>query len=140
MKTLRFAWLAAALVASASAFGNLDVSWMADSKSGSEAKAPTVAADKTRKNWKPTSEMRRSNLESLSVEALTGIVAAMGASCDTCSTSRHWVSKVRHTVLDLQNKKLKAELRKRGIKCEGCTQREQYVDLLLDSVHLPLVT
>ena len=139
-RLLLCAWLATALVASASAFGNLDVSWMADGKSGSEAKAPTVAADKTRKNWKPTPEMRRSNLESMSVEALSGMVTAMGASCDTCTTSRHWVSKVRHTVLDLQNKKLKAELRKRGVKCEGCTQREQYVDLLLDSIHLPLVT
>ena len=132
--------LACALVAPACAFGNLDVNWMADASGGSDEKAPTVAADKTIKNWKPTPELRRHNLESMPVEDLTGIVTAMGASCETCTTSRHWVSKVRHTVLDLQNKKLKAELKKRGLKCEGCTQREQYVDLLLDSVHLPLVT
>ena len=35
-------------------------------------------------------------------------------------------------------KKLKAALAARGIKCEGCSSREHYLDRLLDSVHLPL--
>ena len=132
--------LVSSLLAMVAAFGNLDVSWMADTSSGSDAKAPTVGSEKTLKNWKPTPEVRRSNLESLSVEELTGILSAMGGSCTTCTVSGHWISKVRHTVIDLQNKKLKSELRKRGVKCEGCTQREQYVDMLLDSVHLPHLT
>lgn len=130
-------WLA---LATSAGFGSLDVSWRAEGNPGSSAKVPTVAGDKVLKGWKPTSEVRRSNLEGLSIEILSGIVNAMGATCETCTTPQHWASKVRHTVLEMQEEKLQAELKKRGLKCEGCKQREQYTDLMLDSVHLPLLT
>ena len=127
----------AAVVMAAHSFGNLDVAWTADGSSG--ASKPHVTADKTIKDWKPTREVRKSNLEGLTGEALMNIVTEMGRSCDTCVSIGHWASKVRHTVLELSGKQLKSHLTKRGVKCEGCTQREQYVDLLLDSVHLKLV-
>ena len=136
--SLMLTFLAATLVAATHSFGNLDVNWMADGTTGSTQ--PHVAADKTIKDWKPTREVRKRNLEGLSIDTLTNIVTEMGSSCETCASTPHWTSKVRHTVLELTNKQLKSQLTKRGVKCEKCNQREQYIDLLLDSVHLKFVT
>ncbi|KAL3920679.1 MAG: hypothetical protein SGPRY_005168, partial [Prymnesium sp.] len=107
--------LISALAAAAAAFGNLDVSWMPDGKPGSTAKAPTVKTGKTLKNWKPTPELRRNNLEALSEEELRKILSWMDGSCEQCTSRAHWTSKIRHAVLDLQKMKLKSELKRRGI-------------------------
>jgi len=52
----------------------------------------------------------------------------------------NWVSRVRAACLESSPKALKAGLAARGIKCDGCNMREQYLDRLLDSVHLPVIT
>ncbi|KAL1496303.1 hypothetical protein AB1Y20_016265 [Prymnesium parvum] len=119
------------------AFGNLDVSWQSEGKA--DAKAPKVTLDRPLAQFKPSSELRHSNLEGLQPRELASILEAMGGECAACGSVAAWASKVRHAVLELPNKRLKAELKRRGVKCEGCTQREQYVDLLLDCVHLPQV-
>ena len=42
-------------------------------------------------------------------------------------------------VVEMQLRQLKSQLRKRGIKCDKCSQREHYMDILLDNAHLPHV-
>ena len=70
---------------------------------------------------------------------MTEIVTGLGASCETCATRGHWISRVHAACLEMGPKALKKSLSDRGVKCEGCTMREHYLDRLLDSVHLPLV-
>ena len=96
--------------------------------------------DKPLRDFKPPADVRRSSLEALSLDELTVILTRMGRKCDECTTIGHWASKVRHTVLELKNKAIQNQLTKRGVRCESCSSREQYVDRLLDSVHLPYAT
>ena len=39
----------------------------------------------------------------------------------------------------MQVRQLKAQLNRRGVRCDFCVQREHYVDKMLDSAHLPQV-
>ena len=39
----------------------------------------------------------------------------------------------------MQLRQLKSHLKKRGLKCDKCLQRENYVDELLDKCHLPVL-
>ena len=48
-------------------------------------------------------------------------------------------SQVRQCILEMQTKQLRSQLQLRGVPCESCTQREQFMDKLLDHVHLPVV-
>ena len=43
----------------------------------------------------------------------------------------------RLAVLEMQLRQLKSQLKKRGIKCDKCSQREHYMDLMLDNAHMP---
>ena len=81
---------------------------------------------------------RRSNLQTMSSEELQSVTRSFKLPwCKTCETHEHWQSIVRHGILEMEQSKLKAQLTMRGIKCEGCTAIEHYVDKLLDSVHVP---
>ncbi len=122
-------------------FGNINVEWPSASASASSSatRHPRVATERASKlatSWAPGD--RRHALSQLSVDALGKIVTGLGATCDSCEGIGHWVAKVRGAVLDLPPKQLRVQLSKRGVKCEGCTTREQLLDRLLDSVHLPL--
>ena len=67
------------------------------------------------------------------VQSLKEALRSLDASCDTCKTHGHWLSRVRSVCIDLPPKKLKSVLAKRGLRCEGCTMREHYLDKLLQS-------
>ena len=142
LQTWSFAVLAGSLLAGVHGFGNLAVNWQAEGTDGATTPLVTLGngVDKThKKDFKAPPDIRRSNLETLPIAELSSILTGMGRTCERCVSVGHWTSKVRHTVLELQNKALKAQLSKRGVRCEACSQREQYIDRLLDSVHLPYV-
>ena len=87
-------------------FGNLRVTW-------SDGGVAAVAQDSPVREA-PAQDSRQVNLLSMSSEQLSAIVNSFGTSCDTCSTTGHWISKVRSSILELQPKQLRAELAKRG--------------------------
>lgn len=120
-----------------SQFGNLEVKW--DRTDDGSAPRPRVADEPTR-HWDPPADIRRTSLAALAVPVLSGIVSGFGKTCESCVTHGHWVSRVRAACLESSPKALKAGLAARGIKCDGCNMREQYLDRLLDSVHLPVIT
>lgn len=123
--------------ASRAQFGNLNVQWDKEATTGGTTAQPRLASEALRE-YKASPDVRRQALPELSSDKLQAIVSGFaGASCAHCTTQPHWVSRVRHAVLDLPPKLLRAQLTKRGIKCEACTTREQLVDRLLDTVHLP---
>ena len=129
---LRWLYLLPCLLAHASCqFGNAHVQWDAQSN-------PTVTAPNAVpiRDIKVTADGRKRGLMSLPVETLTEILSGMNVECATCQTLGHYVSKVRSTCFGLGPKALKAQLAKRGVKCEGCTQKEHYLDRVLDTIHL----
>uniref|UniRef100_A0A7S0L5N3 Uncharacterized protein n=1 Tax=Coccolithus braarudii TaxID=221442 RepID=A0A7S0L5N3_9EUKA len=112
-------------------FGNLRVNWQ-DGGVAVDEGIPTASAQ-------PEADERTSNLNALTVQELEAATASFGHECPICSTSGHWVSRVRHSILEMQMKQLKQQLAKRGVKCTGCSQREHWVDRLLDAAHMPLI-
>ena len=114
-------------------FGNLEIKW----ESSASGDKPRLSEDRT-VEWTPPKDIRRTSLANLPISSLSDIVEGLGASCDSCSTHSHWVSRVRSACYELAPKALKKSLSARGVKCEGCAMREHYLDRLLDSVHLPL--
>ena len=123
-----------ALSAVSSQFGNLEVKWDKDST----GQGPRVTEESTN-NWVAPADVRRTSLAELPIDTLIVIVKGMGKTCTKCVTQGHWVSRVRSACLESTPKNLKAALTARGIKCNGCSMREHYLDRLLDSVHLPVL-
>ena len=129
---LRWLYLLPCLVAHALAqFGNAHVQWDAQAN-------PTVTTPDTvpTRNVKVTADGRKTGLMSLPIATLTEILSGLNVECTECESVGHFVSKVRSTCLGLGPKALKVQLAKRGVKCEGCTQKEHYLDRVLDTVHL----
>ena len=112
---------------------NLNVEWQVEASGDT---TPLVKDQLADPKVKP--DARLNNLFGLNTEALSAIVTSFGGTCDTCSTTGHWVSKVRHSMLEMNNRVLRTHLTKRGIKCGECTQREHFLDRLIDTVHLPI--
>ena len=146
-------------------FGNIEVKWDSQQTTGgSSGQRPRVATEPRLREFAPPEDVRRRGLAELPLETLMETVTSLGTECSECSTRGHWVSAVRSACLEVRTpthttparalgraalthlrvrpqlppKKLKAALIARGIKCEGCSSREHYLDRLLDSVHLPL--
>ena len=69
--------------------------------------------------------------------ALVELASGLGLECRSCTTQSHWVSRIRHGILDASTKALKTAITARGVACRTCSQREHFVDRLLDVVHLP---
>ena len=125
--------LALALTNLASAqFGNANINW------GSEA-SPAVVVN----NEEPLRDIRnpaprgvrQTGLASLQAAELEDILAGFGLS-RLGTTNAHMISQIRAACLGLAPKALKAQLATRGLRCDGCTHREAYLDRLLDSVHI----
>ena len=123
------------LAAVARAGMNVNVEWQVEEGG---ATTPLVKDQELVKDHKPKPDARLNNLLNLDTDALTAIVTSFGGTCDTCSTTGHWISKVRHSMLEMNNRVLRSHLTKRGIKCGECTQREHFLDRLIDTVHLPM--
>ena len=117
-------------------FGNLNVQWAQDEANGGNDATPHMANDQPAQLDGLT---RVSGLSGLSQARLEEIVESFSLKCDTCSTTGHWISRVRSGVLEMHVRQLKAQLNKRGVKCDKCVQREHYIDKMLDSAHLPQV-
>ena len=115
-------------------FGNLEIKWETSAAGG----RPRVTEDRS-VDFTPPKDVRRTSLSQLPISTLSEIVTSLGGTCERCVSRGHWVSRVRSACLELAPKALKKSLSDRGVKCEGCTMREQYLDRLLDSVHLPMV-
>jgi hypothetical protein len=111
-------------------FGNAHVQW-------DNTNPVVMTSEVPLRDFKPASGTRRSGLTALAKPQLLETLAGLGASCESCASEGHLVSKIRAVCLELTPKNVKAALTRRGIKCEGCTNREQYLDKLLDAVHLP---
>ena len=112
-------------------FGNANVQW--DSNAQPSVKAPGSVP--TRDHVAPPNA-RRTGLMQLPVATLTEILASLNAECPTCQSHGHFVSRIRAACLAMGPKALKAQLAKRGLRCDGCTMREHYMDRVLDTVHL----
>ena len=106
-------------------FGNANVQW--------DNAKPTVTTP-TAAHHAPTDH---ASLQQLSTEALTGILSGLHTTCDTCETHGHYVSRIRSACLALGPKALKAQLALRGVRCEGCTMREHFLDRVMDTIHMP---
>ena len=124
------------LTGSSAQFGNLNVQWAQDEANGGSDAKPHMANDQPAQLDGLT---RVSGLNGLSQTRLEEIVESFSLKCDTCTTTGHWISRVRSGILEMHVRQLKAQLNKRGVKCEKCVQREHYIDKLLDSAHLPQV-
>ncbi len=46
---------------------------------------------------------------------------------------------MRYGILDASTKAFKTAISTRGVACRTCSQREHFVDRLLDVVHLPVL-
>ena len=115
-------------------FGNAQVQW--DASANPNVIVPNM---EPLKEFKATKGSRSTGLAALSIEELSAIQAGLGVGeCPLCTTQGHYISSIRHACLDLGAKAVKSQLVKRGLRCEGCTTREQYLDKLLDAVHVPL--
>ena len=115
-------------------FGNAQVQW--DSSANPNV---IVSNHEPLKEFKASKGTRSTGLAALSLDELSAIQAGLGVGdCPLCTTRGHYISSIRHGCLDLGAKAVKAQLVKRGLRCEGCTTREQYLDKLLDAVHLPM--
>ena len=114
------------------AFGNAFVQW--------DSANPSVRTDDVPlQDFKPPQGTRRNGLEALGIEPLVQILEGLGSTeCKLCNTKGHYISKIRAAVLALGPKAVKSQLARRGLTCSGCSSREQFLDQLLDSVHLPL--
>ena len=134
-RMMRLACCTFMLCAAGAQFGNLEIKW---ETSANGASRPRVAEDQ-HVEFVPPEHVRKVSLSELPVSALTDIMTGLGASCETCATRGHWLSRVRAACLEMGPKALKKSLNDRGVKCEGCTMREHYLDRLLDSLHLPRV-
>lgn len=134
-RRMRLACCTFMLCAAGAQFGNLEIKW---ETSANGASRPRVAEDQ-HVEFVPPEHVRKVSLSELPVSALTDIMTGLGASCETCATRGHWLSRVRAACLEMGPKALKKSLNDRGVKCEGCTMREHYLDRLLDSLHLPRV-
>lgn len=113
-------------------FGNANINWNVD-------KEPAVVVN----NEEPLREVktphgtRKTGLYTLSMEELKVVMDGFGLE-PRGTTPGHMISQIRGACLGLAPKGLKAQLAKRGLRCEGCQHREAFLDKLLDSVHLPL--
>ena len=86
--------VAALLCVPASAqFGNLEVKWQMDESTGSKDATPSMGPPEPKA--KLDGQTRASNLHGLSSEGLEGIVTSFGLSCETCTNTGHWISRVR---------------------------------------------
>ena len=74
-------------------FGNLEVKWQMDETTGSKDAVPSMGPPEPR--GKLDGQNRATNLQGLSSEGLEGIVKSFGLSCDTCTNTGHWISRVR---------------------------------------------
>ena len=126
-------------------FGNLYVDWTKKGEGGApddpDAPTPRVTAKAeaaARPSFVPDADTRRTNLE-LSQPALVELASGLGLECPSCTTQSHWVSRIRHGILDASTKALKTAITARGVACRTCSQREHFVDRLLDVVHLPVL-
>ena len=128
---MRILLLALATAGLASAqFGNANINW------GSEAPAVVVNNEEPLRDVKPSPQgIRQSGLTGLNADELELILQGFGLE-RLGSTTAHMVSQIRAACLGLAPKGLKAQLAKRGLRCDGCQHREAYLDRLLDSVHL----
>jgi hypothetical protein len=115
-------------------FGNLNVQW--PTSSSQEGTAPRLASDPLR-DYKAPKDARRLALAALGADDLSVIATQLGAACETCESTGHWVSLIRSAVLSLAPNAIQRHLTKRGVRCKACTTREALIDRLLDTVHLP---
>jgi hypothetical protein len=127
-------------------FGNLYVDWTKKGEGGApddpDAPTPRVTAKAeaaARPSFVPDADTRRTNLVELSQPALVELASGLALECLSCTTQSHWVSRIRHGILDASTKALKTAITARGVACRTCSQREHFVDRLLDVVHLPVL-
>ena len=128
-------------------FGNLYVDWTKKGEGGGapddpETPTPRVTAKAeaaARPSFVPDADTRRTNLVELSQPALVELASGLSLECRSCTTQSHWVSRIRHGILDASTKALKTAITARGVACRTCSQREHFVDRLLDVVHLPVL-
>ena len=123
--------LALLLDVAAGQFGTAHVSW--DSKNNPSVSTP---GEVPMREFAPPVDGRRTGLSQLPVTALHDILAGLNTECPSCETTGHYVSRIRSQCLALGPKALKQQLTKRGLRCDGCTMREHYLDRVLDTVHL----
>ena len=112
-------------------FGNAHVQW--DSNANPTVSMPGAVPSR---EFTAPADGRRTSLARLPVVALTDILTGLSAECDACQTRGHFVSRIRSACLALGPKALKAQLAKRGVRREGGTMREHYLDRVLDTIHL----
>ena len=116
-----------------SQFGNAFVQW--DANAVPTVHTPGLPAQ--REYIAPSGKSRRESLLQLDQKSLIEILSKLDAeTCMTCETNGHYISKIRAACLGLGPKGLKQQLLKRGVKCDGCTMREHYLDKVLDTIHL----
>ena len=128
---MRGALLLGAFAFASAQFGNANVQW--DSQANPTISQPDAVPTQ---DFKATANSRRAGLASLPVAKLIEVLSGLNVECVECMTPGHYVSRVRSACLALGPKALKAQLSKRGVLCEGCTQKEHYLDRVLDTVHL----
>ena len=87
------------LTGSTAQFGNLNVQWAQDEANGGSDATPRMANDQPARLDGLT---RVSGLDALSQARLEEIVEAFSLQCETCSTTGHWISRVRSGVLEMQ--------------------------------------
>ena len=110
-------------------FGNAHVHWDNAHPTVLTNEAPTV-------DYTAPADGRHNSLSSHSIMQLSEILTGLNTECTSCETLGHYVSKIRAACLALPPKALKSQLSARGVKCEGCTMREHYLDRVLDTIHL----